>query len=141
MSERVAIVGSRHGAHLEAVEHYVAMLAYGTVVVSGGAAGVDSTAARRARQAGLTVVEHLPKYELFGHSAPLVRNREIAEDCSRLVAFWNGTSTGTCHVIRETRKLGKPVLLIGPDGGGWDPNAVDYHSESNHALRIRTESE
>lgn len=119
---RVAIVGSRHGADLEAVEHYVWRLPAGSVVVSGRAAGVDQTAVLYARQIGLEVKEWPPEYDKYGKGAPLVRNASIVNDCDRLVAFVrHGGSSGTAHVVSLARKAGKPVEIYQaapPKGGG-----------------------
>ena len=51
--ERVAVVGSRGYPDRAAVAAYVQALAEGTVVVSGGARGVDRWAADAAAECGL----------------------------------------------------------------------------------------
>lgn len=117
----VAIVGSRRYADPGAVWSFVDQLPAATVVVSGGAAGVDSWAASRARNRGLLVRTYLPAFERCGgiadeaarraciKRAPLERNQRIVDACDRLVAFWDGASTGTAHAIRLARKDMKPV--------------------------------
>jgi len=119
---RVAIVGSRHGADLEMVEHYVWGLPAGTIIVSGGAAGVDRTAVLYAKRCGYEVTEWKPEYDKYGKRAPLVRNASIVNDCDRLVAFVrHGGSSGTAHVVGLARKAGKPVEVYEappPKGGG-----------------------
>ena len=52
---RVAIIGSRNYPDLLEVCRYVRLLPAGTVVVSGGAIGVDQAAANAARGFGLEV--------------------------------------------------------------------------------------
>ena len=109
---RIAIVGSREYAHTEKVVDYVRRLNEGTIVISGGAHGVDALAANVARTVGLVVIECLPDYEKHGRRAPLVRNKQIAEHCERMIAFWNGESAGTAHAIRCARDLGRPVKVV-----------------------------
>jgi predicted Rossmann fold nucleotide-binding protein DprA/Smf involved in DNA uptake len=109
---RVAIVGSRGYASLGRVFDYVTGLPEGTVVISGGARDVDAMAAGIARTMGLTVIEFLPNYEAHGRRAPLIRNKQIAQHCERMVAFWDGKSTGTAHAIRCAKSLGRPVEVI-----------------------------
>jgi hypothetical protein len=59
----------------------------------------------------------LPEYERHGPKlAPIMRNREIAEGCSVLVAFWDGESRGTADAIEQARQRGRQVILYGPDG-------------------------
>lgn len=112
--ERVAVVGSRGYRNLDAVTRFVSALPSGTVIVSGGADGVDKTAASAARYSskGIGLIEHLPEYDRYGRVAPLERNRLIVRDCDRLVAFWDGKSTGTMHTVGLARKAGKPVEII-----------------------------
>jgi predicted Rossmann fold nucleotide-binding protein DprA/Smf involved in DNA uptake len=116
MANRVAIIGSRTFPNLDAVTRYVAELPEGTIVVSGGAIGVDETAEIEAKRRGLTVIVHRPMYKVHGRRAPLYRNELIVRDADRVVAFHDGKSTGTLHAIGEARKAGKPVVVIGPDG-------------------------
>lgn len=110
---RVAIVGSRGFTDLDAVRAYVATLPDDTVVISGGASGVDRAAACAAENRGLKVIEYRPQYRRFpGHVAPLKRNETIARDCDRMVAFHDGTSTGTLHALGCAKRLGKPVEVF-----------------------------
>ena len=89
----VGIIGSRDMPRLDAVEKFVAKLQPGTTVVSGGARGVDRTAAGAARRRGLPVVELFADWDRYGKGAGHIRNEEIAKyladrypDCY-LVAF------------------------------------------------------
>jgi predicted Rossmann fold nucleotide-binding protein DprA/Smf involved in DNA uptake len=105
---RVAIVGSRGWQDADAIRAYVDSLPNGTTVVSGGALGVDSIAEHAADKRGLAVVD-VPDYARYGGKAPLVRNEQIVAAADRVVAFWDGKSTGTAHTIGLARKAGKPV--------------------------------
>jgi len=113
---RVAIVGSRNYPAPDAVRAYVRSLDDDDVVVSGGAKGVDSIAAQAARERGLEVVEHLPEYGVYGRKAPMVRNTTIVEDADRVAAFWDLRSKGTRDSINKALRLGRHVLIHGPDG-------------------------
>lgn len=112
MGERVAIVGSRKFPDLERVRAYVRSLPADTVIVSGGASGVDTEAEMEADMRGIAVVVYQPLYGSDGKRAPLIRNQRIVDDCDRLVAFWDGKSTGTQHAVGLARKAGKPVEVI-----------------------------
>ena len=39
----------------------------------------------------------------------------LASGCDVLVAFWDGQSPGTAHLIQCMRALGKPVVLVSSD--------------------------
>ena len=92
-----------------AVAEYVMSLPEDSVVVSGGAIGVDSVAVEAARARGLKVVEHLPDYKRHGGKmAPLVRNILIVDDSDEVIAFPAPWSTGTWHAVgvaRDKRKM------------------------------------
>lgn len=117
---KVAIVGSRNFRHLELVRQFVRGLPVGTEVVSGGARGVDSTTDGVARSVGLPVKTFVPNYQRYqGKFAPLQRNAEIVAYLipdGRLVAFWDGQSTGTRDVVRKAFKAGIPVTLYDEAG-------------------------
>lgn len=109
---KVAIVGSRDYPNLDEVENFVLSLPKGTTVISGAAIGVDRTAARVARGAGLEVVEFLPEWEKYGRSAGFRRNRLIVEACDELVAFHHNRSKGTQSSIDLARGRGIPVRVF-----------------------------
>ncbi len=112
---RIAIVGSREYPDLRHVKKYVSELPDGTVVISGGAVGVDRTAVYFARQRGFETVVHLPDWNTHGRSAGIIRNQKIVDDCDELVAFWDGVSNGTADSIKRARKAGKPTTVHGLD--------------------------
>jgi predicted Rossmann-fold nucleotide-binding protein len=117
---RIAVVGSRGKAFERSVRKLVKQtvmkLPRPTVVISGGAFGVDYLAARYARYKGLEVVEIRPDYKKYrGEYAPLARNTDIARECDGLIAFWDGKSRGTADVIAKVARIGKPVWVWTPD--------------------------
>lgn len=88
----VAIVGSRDYPHLYRVVEFIWGLPEGSRVVSGGADGVDSTAAKAAKERGLEI-EEIPvtkdDWARFGKFAGPRRNARIVAACDELVAFWS----------------------------------------------------
>ena len=110
---RVGVVGSRDFADLDAVAALVVKLPPGTVLVSGGARGVDRVAEQTARRIGLAVdIRHPQIYDGAPRStvvkALFARNLEIllAVDC--LAIFWDGESRGTAHMIEQAGRRGIP---------------------------------
>lgn len=109
---KVAIVGSREYAHLGKVEKYIRTLPNDTIIVSGGAIGVDKWAEQWARFLGLGTIILKPDWNKYGKAAGMIRNTQIVETCDKLVAFWDGKSKGTKDSIDKATKLGKPVEVI-----------------------------
>lgn len=109
----VLVCGSR-GLQVPALvvaSSLVAMAPDGWLVLSGGARGVDSVAREAAWLLGWEFVEFLPQYGLLGRRAPLVRNAEMVQLASAVVAYWDGRSRGTAHTVGLARQAGVPVLV------------------------------
>ncbi len=81
-------------------------------IVSGGAVGVDRSAAKYAKEHHIKLTEFLPDYDRYGRCAPLKRNEQIADYADEALAFWNGSSRGTLHTIRLFQQKGKRVTVI-----------------------------
>ena len=111
---KVAIVGSRDYPRLDQVRRYVKLLPEGTVVVSGGALGVDSCAAEEALRHDLATEEFLPEWDRLGRGAGFIRNADIVDAADLVVAFWDGKSRGTKNTIDLVRKASKPFVVVFP---------------------------
>ena len=114
---RVGVVGSRDYADLDAVVRLVIGLPVGTVLVSGGARGVDRVVEQTARRIGLTLDIRHPRIPEKAPRAVVVkalfaRNLEIllAVDC--LAIFWDGQSSGTAHMIEQAGRRGIPFKVF-----------------------------
>lgn len=111
---KIAIVGSRTYPDLQQVFEYVGTLPPDTVVISGGAVGVDLTAQRAAELLGIQVKVFIPHWAKYGKSAGFRRNADIVNAADEVVAFWDGQSKGTAHTIELARKAGKKVTVYTP---------------------------
>lgn len=108
----VGIVGSRDWPEPDAVRDYVFSLNDDDTVVSGGAKGVDEWAEIAAIERGLAFLKYPAKWDVYGKSAGMIRNKDIAKAIDRLVAFHFNKSKGTALTIQLTRDLKKPVLVF-----------------------------
>lgn len=108
--ERVAFIGSRNFGDLHLVRERVRSLHPGDVVVSGGARGVDNTAASAAHRLGIVVTVHEADWSQ-GKLAGKDRNWTIIKDCDRVEAFWDGLSNGTAHGIAAAVRFRRPVRI------------------------------
>ena len=109
---RVAIVGSRDYPSLQDVSRFVMSLDPATIVVSGGARGVDRTAKSAATSRGLRTLVFLADWNIHGKRAGYIRNEQIIDHVDEVVAFWDGKSPGTADTIRKARAARKPVRIF-----------------------------
>ncbi len=107
---KIAVVGSR--TVFPSDEELSKHLAFADEIVSGGAKGVDSCAAKYARGHGIKLAEFLPEYERYHRSAPLVRNRQIVDYADQVIVFWNGVSRGSLFVINYAKQVKKPCKIV-----------------------------
>ena len=108
---KVAVVGSRQ-ADGQAVRQILRYLpANASEIVSGGAQGVDALAAQVAALLGLPMRIFPPDFDQYGKKAPLVRNTAIVRYADLVLAFWDGKSHGTRHIVGECIKHRKPVRI------------------------------
>jgi hypothetical protein len=140
--ERVAIIGSRPRAwpHPDAVRDYVAALVAdlpaGTVVVSGGAEGVDTWAVDAAKTRGLPFVVHPADWQAHGRSAGAIRNAAIVADCDRLIALHGidpktgELSAGTNITVTMARQAGKLERVV-----TWEEIAAGLPEPPNYTSR------
>lgn len=112
----VAIVGSRKYPNEMQVAQYVFDLPDDTIVVSGGAPGVDTWAEMAARIRGLGVlVFAVPKgahLQVPFAVAAKARNAKIVAHADRVVAFHHDNSPGTASTLRMARMAGKEILVF-----------------------------
>jgi len=115
---RVCVSGSREFKALHKIQEVLSKLPKDTVIVHGGARGVDWEADTVARKLGLAVEVHPADWDKHGKSAGHIRNREMVQTCDKVIAFWDGQSKGTAGAIRCSSDLGKPCEIIREEAFG-----------------------
>ena len=81
-------------------------------IVSGGAKGADALGERFAEEHGIQLKVFRAEWDLHGRSAGPIRNVAMAKYADALVAFWDGQSKGTAHMIKMARKKGLLVRVV-----------------------------
>lgn len=81
-------------------------------IVCGGARGADSLGERYAKERGLDVNYYLADWDKYGKSAGYKRNAIMAENSDATIAFWDGKSRGTKHMIDLTKKVGNLLKTV-----------------------------
>lgn len=72
---------------------------YDIVIISGGARGADKTGEKYAQDEGFALEIYPAQWKKFGKRAGYRRNEQMAEVADALIAFWDGSSKGTKHMI------------------------------------------
>lgn len=80
-------------------------------IISGMAKGADTLGEQYANENGFTVLGFPAEWNLYGKSAGIRRNEEMAKVGDALIAFWDGESPGTKHMI-ETAKSKKLLVRV-----------------------------
>lgn len=81
-------------------------------IVSGKARGADSVGEELAKGYKLKLVEFPADWEKHGRGAGFVRNKQMAEYATHLLAFWDGKSKGTENMILTAHKMGLIVKVV-----------------------------
>ena len=106
---KLLIAGSRSIDAFDFAEHIPPET---DLIISGGAAGIDTAAERYADEQGIAKVIVRPRYDLYGRAAPIRRNEEMVRMADAILVIWDGKSRGTKYTADYAKKQGKPVTVI-----------------------------
>lgn len=81
-------------------------------IVSGTARGVDKLGERFANKYDIPLKQFPADWDKYGKSAGYKRNEQMAKYADALVAFWDGESKGTKHMIDLAKKYNLDVEVI-----------------------------
>lgn len=109
---KLAIVGSRTIEKL-CLEGYIPPET--TLIISGGANGVDRIGEEYADAHKLSKLIIRPEYKKYGRGAPIIRNKVIVDAADEVLVFWDGVSKGTKSVIDYAKKQKKPIRVYRGD--------------------------
>ena len=111
---RLAVIGSRT---FNDYAFLTSILDWYTIkeIISGGARGADSFAARYAIEHNILLREFKPDWDRLGKAAGFKRNEQIIAAADEVVAFWDHSSRGTAHSIQLAQEQGKPVAIYWPE--------------------------
>ena len=116
---RVIIAGTRsilshinHQQFNQKLDHLLSNCKADVEVVSGRARGADRMGERYARENGLEIHEYPADWDKYGKRAGYIRNEAMAKVADCLIAFWDGKSRGTKHMINLAKKHGLKVRVV-----------------------------
>lgn len=80
-------------------------------IVCGMARGADRLGEQYAKERGYRIRYMPADWDTYGRSAGYKRNVQMAEYADALVAFWDGASSGTRHMIKTAQEKGLEVRI------------------------------
>ena len=87
-------------------------------------------------------LQHFPAYwDKYGKSAGFIRNAEMGEYADALIAFWDGVSPGTKHMIQTMKRNKKPYWVYDYNGtlvdcaNGASPDAEAGFAQSTAGIK------
>ncbi|MCO6500258.1 MAG: DUF2493 domain-containing protein [Vicingus serpentipes] len=86
-------------ACMDTLKHAISTMEYEIVVISGKARGADTLGEKFAESQDMRVLSFPANWETHGKKAGFIRNEQMAEEGDMLIAFWDGKSKGTKHMI------------------------------------------
>lgn len=112
---RVIVAGSRSFDNFELLQRKLDFFLgklENVEVVSGGARGADQMGELWAEDHSVPVKLFPADWKKHGKSAGYRRNEEMARYATHLVAFWDGKSRGTKHMVEVARHLGLKTRVV-----------------------------
>lgn len=95
----------------------------GDTVISGHARGADIIGEMYARTHNIDLELHSADWNRYGKAAGRIRNSQMADVADKLIAFWDGKSRGTKHMISEAKKKGLELIVYDYYGGILETSA------------------
>lgn len=83
-----------------------------TEVVSGAARGVDKLGEMWAKENKVAIKQFPADWDKFGRKAGHIRNEEMAQYATCLIAIWDGESPGTGSMIHYAIKYGLKMSVF-----------------------------
>ena len=113
---RIIIAGSRdfndYQLLKERCDYQLQNIKEEIIIVSGTARGADQLGEKYAKEKGYKINSHPANWDKFGKSAGYRRNEEMAQNADALIAFHNGVSKGTKHMIDLANKYKLKVCVV-----------------------------
>ncbi len=108
---KVIIAGSRNITNYKKVKRFIKKVEFNIdKIVSGMAKGVDKLGEKYAKENDIPIKQFPANWEEYGRTAGPIRNREMAEYATHLIAFWDGKSKGTKNMIDLAIKKGLYII-------------------------------
>ena len=111
---KVLIAGSRSIRQFDLTEYIPPET---DLIISGGANGIDQIAEAYADAHKIFKRIVKPRYDLYGKSAPLKRNKQMVDLADAVIIIWDGVSHGTKYTAEYAKRVNKLRIQITVSNG------------------------
>lgn len=119
---RVIIAGGRDFADYtllsKTMDKYLSEITDDISIICGKAHGADTLGEQYAKEHGYNIQYFPAEWKRYGKAAGYIRNTEMAKNADALVAFWDGTSPGTEHMIATAEQHHLNIHVVRYRNGG-----------------------
>jgi len=133
---RIFIGGSRTFSDRTAVAERLRQLPRDAIVLTSPTYGASAAARDLVQERGLPMEVWTARLDRFPteEAAYFARDEEMIRSADRVIAFWDGCSSGTAHELDYARQIGKPVELVNAFEPG--PRAAGEVDQNRRALPL-----
>lgn len=116
---RIIIAGGRDFDNLELMtekcDYYLSdavSKGFDIEIVSGTAKGADKLGEEYAKLRDYSIAYFPADWKQYGKRAGYLRNQQMANFSDALIAFWDGSSKGTNHMIDIAKNKNMPIRIV-----------------------------
>ena len=108
-------------------------------ILDGKARGPDRFGGEYGEAKGMRVLPFPADWDKHGNAAGFIRNEEMAQAGTHLIAFWDGQSRGTKDMIERAQEHGLTIIVISirPEqiDSSWRERSKNFNSRSNQNVQ------
>lgn len=94
------------------IDEYIEEIGPPLFIISGGAKGTDTLAEKYAFDHKIPTKIFKPEWDKYGKKAGIMRNTDIVQNSTHVIAFLSPKSIGTVDSINKAKKLDKVLKII-----------------------------
>ena len=113
---KLAIVGSRtftdKNLFNDGLNKFIEKHGKPDLIVSGGAKGADTLGENYAKENNIPTQIFYPNWKKYGKKAGILRNKDIVDNCTHILAFPSKNGVGTQDTIRKGEVTNKEMMVF-----------------------------
>lgn len=94
------------------IDEYIKEIGIPLFIISGGAKGTDTMAEKYASDHNIPTKIFKPEWDKYGKGAGIMRNTDIVQNSTHVIAFLSPKSIGTVDSINKAKKFDKLLKIV-----------------------------